>query len=100
MKATVFSDESLDKQLETLWAQEIIPEERGPHTPDELSAITQYQDTYVRLPTGQYSVALPRRSPAPKLGASRLMAHKRYVSNERSLKRMGQWEAFEAVLQE
>ena len=40
-------------------------------------------------------VTLPRKYPTPQLGRSRDVALKRYLANERSLKKQGNWEAFD-----
>ena len=77
-----------------------MPEDEGPLSPEEQSAVTQYQDSYTRLPSGQYSVSLPRHSPVPELGEFQPAALKHFLQNERSLKRKGRWEAFDAVLHE
>ena len=52
--------ESADQIMERLWSLDKVPEEEGPLTPDELSAVYQYQDSFSRKPSGQYSVGLPR----------------------------------------
>ena len=99
LKTTSTSDESAYQLFSLLWDLQTVPEE-GPLSPEEQSAVTQYQDSYTRLPSGQYSVSLSRCSPVPELRESRPAALKRFLQNERSLERKGQWEAFDAVLHE
>ena len=100
LKTTSTSDESADQLFSLWWDLQTVPEEEGSLSPKEQSAMTQYQDSYTRLPSGHYSVSLPRRLSVPELGESRLAALKSFLQNERSLKRKGQWESFDAVLHE
>ena len=62
--------------------------------------IKHFADTHSYLSSGRYSVALPRRSDCPPLGASRKQSLQRYTANERSILRKGTWKAFQAVVQE
>ena len=80
-----------DDLLSRLWERE--------ETPDQL-AVNHYLDHYHRLLDGRYSVKLPRKDPTPTLGESRSQALKRYLQNERSLKKRNQLEPFEKVLDE
>ena len=88
-KMSVAAEESADKLLKKLWELRAIPEEDSPLTSDEQSAVAQYKDSYTCLPSGQYSVSLPRRSSIPELGNSRPTALHRFLQNERSLTRKG-----------
>ena len=63
-------------------------------SPEDQRVLDHFQDTHVRLPTGQYQVILPLQLPAPELGESRQNAIHRFLGNERSLKRHGKWEEF------
>ena len=49
---------------------------------------------------GKYRVKLPWRDFAPELGNSRELAHKRFLQNERSLMKKGEWPTFSAAVQE
>ena len=89
LKTTSPSDESADQLFSLLWDLQTVPEEEGPLSPEEQSAVTQYQDSYTHLPSGQYSVSLSRHSPVPELGESRPTALKHFLQNESSLKRRG-----------
>ena len=52
------------------------------------------------MSTGQYQVQLPQQLPMPELGESRSTAVRRFLSNERNLKRRGKWEEFHKALLE
>ena len=71
-----------------------------PFTPEEEVAVHHFQDTFSRDEDGRYRVSLPRKTPTPELGKSRDVALKRYLSNERSLKRRGAWKQFHEVVAE
>ncbi len=58
-----------------------------------------FNETHVHSDS-RYKVTLPRMSNAPLLGNSRVHAIQRFYSNERSISRRGQWEAFQSVIQE
>ena len=79
---------------------EDVPGDHSSMTAEELSAMTNFTDNYFRDDSGRYGVMLPRRSPLPELGESRLTALKRFHQNERSLKHKGQWERFYLALEE
>ena len=99
-KMSVAAEESADKLLKKLWELQAIPEEDSPLMLDEQSAVAQYKDSYTRLPSGQYSVSLPRRSSIPELGNSRPTALCRFLQNERILTPKGQWDSFNTGLEE
>ena len=88
------------KLLKKLWELQAIPEEDSPLTSDEQSAVAQYKNSYTRLPSGQYSVSLPRCSSVPELGTSRSTALCRFLQNKRSLTHKGQWDTFNTGLEE
>ena len=69
-------------------------------TSDEEKAQAHFLDTHKVLDDGRFSVKLPRVDPTPRLGESRTGAVRRYLSNERTLKRKGQLEKFTQVLKE
>ena len=64
-----------------------------------LHHIMHFQDTCTKDAHGQYVMSLPRHTPPPKLGKSRETALQRYLSNERSLCKVGQWETFHQGVQ-
>ena len=58
-----------------------------------------YNTHHTFLPNaGRYEV--PRKPHTPSLGESRTQALQRYLSNEKSLMRKGNWQAFQNVIQE
>ena len=60
-----------------------------------------YNTYHTFLPNaGRYEVTLPRKPNTPSLGESRTQALQRYLSNEKSLMRKGNWQAFQKVIQE
>ena len=83
-----------------LWTQDQIPGESTQMSEDDCLAIDHFSHTHRRLPSGAYSVALPRRLPTPVLGESRSIAAKHFQQNERSLQRRDQWQTFADVLHE
>ena len=91
--------EAPDVIFQQLLEQQEIPAE-STISPEDQRVIDHFQDTHVRLPTGQYQVVLPRQLPAPELGESRQNAVRRFLGNERSLKHCGKWEEFHKVLLE
>ena len=92
--------ESADNLLSRFWALEEIPGEDSTLTAEEQLAVSHFQDTHRREEDGRYVVGLPKRIPALELGKSRSTALRRYLSNEKSLRRTGQWEAFHMGVQE
>ena len=67
----------------------------------ESSAVTQYLDEYVRLPSGRYQVSLLWKSPeCRELGESRSQARRLFLKNERALFRMDKLKDFNQVLEE
>ena len=86
--------------MQRLWGLEEVSGEDSSLTADKLTAVTYFQDTYTRDAHGRYVVSLPRRTPPPKLGKSREMVLRRYLSNERSLHKVEQWETFHQGVQD
>ena len=75
-QTTVTSEEVLDKALERMWNFSSIPDDNSTMSPEELSAVHQFKDTFKRLPDGSYEVTIPKKTPLPVLGESRSMALK------------------------
>ena len=95
---TSTSNESADQLFTLLWDLQAVPEEKGPLSPEEQSSVTQYQDSYTRLQSGQYSVPLSGCSPVQELEESQTAALKHFLQNKRSFKCKGQWEVYDSVL--
>ena len=84
--------EATDQLLQKLWEREETP---------ECSAVTQYLDEYVRLPSGRYQVSLPWKRPGKhELGELRNQALKRFVQNKRNLLKKEKLDDFNKVLAE
>ncbi len=88
-----------DEMLQKLWQLEQFPD-NSPLTVDEQLAVTHFADNHEVLPSGRFSVRLPRKCPASVLGESRSVAVRRYLQNERALRKKGQLLQFEDVLRE
>lgn len=87
-------EEDLERLLGSLYELEQLPAEETPRTSEEQQAVVHFQDTLRRDGNGRYRVSLPRKLPTPVLGQSRDIALRRYLSNERSLKRQDAWTIF------
>ena len=92
--------EDCEKLLQRFWHFEEPPCGDVALTAEELKALTHFKNTVRRQPDGRYMVSLPRRYPIPDLGKSRQMVLRRYLTNEKSLIKVGQWEAFHMGVQE
>ncbi len=90
---------SPDSMLQRFWEMEEVPGQATCLSHEEALVVKQFDETHVHS-AGRYKVTLPRRSNAPLLGNSRVHAIQRFYSNERSISRRGQWEAFQSVIQE
>ena len=92
---------TLDKTLEKFWLLEELPKGTPVFSPKELAIQKHFQETHEFSPAaGRYRVSLPRKIPTPVLGESRRTALTRFVRNEKSLLRKGNWEKFQQVVQE
>ena len=93
--------ESTDKLLTQFWGGEQPTIEETALTPEEDIVQEHYNTHHAFLPNaGRYEVTLPRKPNTPSLGESRTQALQRYLSNEKSLMRKGNWHAFQKVTQE
>ena len=92
-------DDPLHESLQQLWELEKLPDEPIMLTED-IRALEHFEDTHSRHSDGRYIVKLPRKEHPPDLGSSRNMAVKRFLQNERSLKRKDKLSQFQDVLQE
>ena len=70
-------------------------------SPEESKVQEHYESTHMFIPSaGRYMVTLPKKEQDLTLGESRRQAVKRFHSNERSLLHKGNWDKFQAVIQE
>lgn len=67
---------------------------------DEEQALKHFEEHVKRDADGRYYVSLPRKCPTPQLGKSKAAAIRRYLNNERSLKKRGQWQSFAQAVED
>lgn len=92
---------NLDSDICRLWELDQVPSTENKLSKDEEQAVEHFLDTHQRDPVeGRFIVRLPRKEVAPPLGESRLIAVRRYLRNEKSLKAKGQWDKFQQVMNE
>jgi len=90
--------EDNDSQLfQQMYELEKVPE-ASTHTPEEESAIKQFQETVLQTEDGHYAAKLPEVEAPPPLGNSSKMALSRLINNERRMKKMGKLEQFNAEM--
>ena len=97
---TSTADTELTQTVKAFWRTEEVPQENPLMTQGEEIACEHFADTHTRNQDGHYSVALPRTVPTPELGDSRRTAARRFIQNEKGLKRKGTWNQFHEGLQE
>ena len=89
-----------DQLLQRFWEMQDLSEEKTAVTSDEKQAMDHFVQNTTRNDDGRYCVCLPRCENPPILGQSRKNALRRYLANERSLKKQGRLNAFNAVVEE
>ena len=77
-----------------------IPGEEEQLTSDDQKALDQFDYTTTREDNGRVVVQLPRKSTASQLAESRPMAKQRFQHNERSVRRKGKLEEYEAQVRD
>ncbi len=93
-------DDPSELDLQLLWELEKVPSSESNYSTAEQQALDNFQDSHRILPSGRFSVSLPRKESAPVLGESRSTAIKRFLMNEKALERKNQFSAFTDVLKE
>ena len=88
-----------DDLLRKFWEIEEPPSEPV-LTVEEKAVVKHFKENHFRLPDGIFTVPLPRRDDASKIGESRSQAVRRFLSLERSLHAKGQFSAFADVIEE
>ncbi len=83
---TQAKEDTLESSLTRLWELDKTPETPKLKSTDE-ATVYHFQDTHQVMEDGRYKVRVPRKADAPLLGESRKTAIKRFLQNERSLKR-------------
>ena len=96
--AQAAQEEHTTDALVRFWEVEEPAKPVTPFNPEEVKVQEHYKSTHVFIPTaGKYMVTLPKKELDLE---SRSRALKRFHSNERSLLLRGNWEKFQAVIQE
>ena len=87
--------------LQRLWEQEEMPQEEEPClAKEEQRAVDLFPSTTTRLKDKRYQVRLPSQDPPLELDESRSIAERRFLQNERSLRRKGTLEAYNEQLKD
>ena len=91
----------LDDTLERFWKREEMPQGALALSTQEMAVQKHFSNTHYFSPSaGRYVVSLPRRATTQKLGESYQTAKTRFLRNEQSLLKKGNWAQFQAVVQE
>ena len=94
-------EQSVQQALTKFWELEEPVHPASLLTTEEKLVEEHYVDTHAFIPSaGRYQVVLPKNSKDLKLGESKSKALLRFHSNERALLRRGNWDSFQAVIQE
>ncbi|XP_043064525.1 uncharacterized protein LOC122320482 [Drosophila ficusphila] len=80
-------EDRIDDLLQRFWEVESCPLESSKFTKEETECEDHFQNTFVRLPTGEYEVQLPKTGKIDGLGESYQQAFCRFLSLERKLER-------------
>ena len=95
------NEASLDNQLVRFWNQEQLIISRKLLSTLERAIQEHFAQTHRYSDTEQrYTVVLPKRKTTLCLGESRARAQRRFITNELSLVKRGQFERFQGVVQE
>ena len=91
----------LNDTLEGFWKREEMTHGFLALSTQEMAVQKHFCDTHYFSPSaGRYVVSLPRRATTQKLGDSHHTARQRFLRNEQSLLKKGNWAQFQAVVQE
>ena len=93
--------EKLNNTLESFWKREELLHGPLALSTQEMAVQKHFLTTHCFSPSaGRYVVTLPRSTTPQKLGDSHNTARTRFLRNEQSLIKKGNWPQFQAVLQE
>ena len=93
--------EQLTQTVAQFWELENSPTLMLPYTAEELRVLAEYASTHAFISSvGKYQVVLPRRHDKRQLGESKSRALQRYHQNEKALMRKGNYQQYQAVVQE
>ncbi|XP_043064322.1 uncharacterized protein LOC122320260 [Drosophila ficusphila] len=80
-------EDRIDDLLQRFWELESCPLESSKFTKEETECEDHFHNTFVRLPTGEYEVQLPKTGKIDGLGESYQQAFRRFLNLERKLER-------------
>ena len=92
--------ENAEQLLQRYWALEEVPGDASSLSAEEQRAVSHFMETHSRDTEGRYNVSLPKRDPPILQGKLRETALKRYLGNQKSLKKNGKWDSFHQGLEE
>ena len=99
--ATPVEEVNLTKLVEKFWLLEEMPKLNLCFSSEDIAIQKHYETThYFSKSLGRYVVSLPRKETNLQLGESYRTALNRFMSNERSLLRKGNWDQFQDVIKE
>ena len=94
-------EQHLDKTLEKFWLMEELPRGTPIFSAEDLAIQQHYAAThYFSNSAGRYVVTLPKKETSLQLGESHRTALNRFIRNEQSLIKKGNWTQFQSVVQE
>ena len=97
---TTAIDIQTQELMKYFWKVEEVANNNDSLSMEEQQALDHFHSTVSRDASGRYVVQLPRKIPTPELGCSREQAVRRFVQNERTLTRKGQWVRFNTAVKE
>ena len=89
-----------DDLLRLFWEIEEGPKGEPILSSEERSVMRHFKDCHFRTETGRFVVPLPKKLNVKPLGESRAQAVRRFLRLERSLRSKGQFDTFNAVMEE
>ncbi len=89
-----YEETSTDELLKKFFEQEVPTQEEPSLAAEDQQAIDLFNKSTTRLKDGRYKVCLTRKKLDPLLGESRPLAEKRFLQNERFLRRKGTLDAY------
>ena len=93
--------DTLNNTLEGFWKREELVQGAPALSTQEMEVQKHFDNThYFSHSAGRYVVSLPKRTTPQKLGDSHNTARTRFLRNEQSLLKKGNWTQFQTVVQE
>ena len=91
---------SCEETLHKFWTLEELPKPKLPLSPIDKLVVQDYDRNHRRDQTGRFVVRLPFKPQKPALGQSRPLALRRFLSLERRLQRIDQFQDYAKVVDE